>query len=655
MFPKEPLMPFLSKTIALAVLAAVMAVATTVPAAEAARDRKAPRIVAASVVDADRDTRADRLRLTYSERVRHARDADRRYPFSVAGYRVRSVAVARGTTVVLTLVERTVADPDARPAVVYRRTRSRPVRDRAGNQARRETFRSTRPHGNRRATLPTLPTDPTGPGQTPDPRTPDPVTPAAYCAMGIRPDVPDLPDLAFTDSNCDGIDGTETRAVFASPLGDDANPGTKAAPKREIDAAVVAAAATGRYVLAAEGVYKRVTAVTGIGIYGGYDPRTWSRSATRTTLIAGSPEAVFAENATGVVLELLSVRASTTQIGVPSGATFYGIRAIDGSGLTLRRVAVGARNGAPGDSGSTGAPGADGGDGADGGNGQCDGSKRGAGGAGGDSPSGRVGGAGGRGGGDKFGIGARSDPGLPGVEGSLGGAFANGGDPGRTGGDGGPGSGGVAGGNGAGGSNSLAAAGRVWVPQAGADGQAGLPGHGGGGGGGGGGQVCTFCNNGSGNGGGGGGGGGEGGLPGQRGGAGGGSFGLYLHSSTATVSDGSTISAGDGGAGGAGGNGGLGGYGGDPGVGSDYCKDELGIGGDGGPGGPGGGGGAGGGGAGGPSVGIVRAGLSRVTVSGGATVSSGAAGAGGAGGTSGSSEPGQAGTPGEAQPIYPAA
>ena len=81
------------------------------------------------------------------------------------------------------------------------------------------------------------------------------------CAPGdpaIHPGAADLPDLAFVDSDCDGIDGGETKAVFASPLGSDANPGTKAKPKRTIAAAVVAAAGTGRYVVAAAGGYTGV-------------------------------------------------------------------------------------------------------------------------------------------------------------------------------------------------------------------------------------------------------------------------------------------------------------------------------------------------------------------------------------------------------------
>ena len=55
--------------LALLVIATV-AVATVTGAV----DRKAPRIVAAVMVDSDLDARADRLRLTYSERVVHPAD-----------------------------------------------------------------------------------------------------------------------------------------------------------------------------------------------------------------------------------------------------------------------------------------------------------------------------------------------------------------------------------------------------------------------------------------------------------------------------------------------------------------------------------------------------------------------------------------------------
>ena len=49
----------------------------------------------------------------------------------------------------------------------------------------------------------------------------------------VHPGAPDEPDLpAFADTNCDGIDGDEARAVFVSPMGNNLNLGTRTRPKR---------------------------------------------------------------------------------------------------------------------------------------------------------------------------------------------------------------------------------------------------------------------------------------------------------------------------------------------------------------------------------------------------------------------------------------
>ncbi len=55
---------------------AVLAAAAIVLVPTAAPDRKPPRIVAAAMVDLNGNARADRVRLTYSERIRHVRDHD---------------------------------------------------------------------------------------------------------------------------------------------------------------------------------------------------------------------------------------------------------------------------------------------------------------------------------------------------------------------------------------------------------------------------------------------------------------------------------------------------------------------------------------------------------------------------------------------------
>ena len=246
-------------------------------------------------------------RLTYSARIRHARDRDGRYPLVVKGYRIRFVGAASGRTLALALVEKGEPDAGARPAIRYRRTRLQPVTGLTRIEAAAQLYRAARPHGNQPSPNP----PPAPPASTPPPP-PGPPTPldgdgdgtvdAQDCAprdKTVHPGAADLPDLGFVDSNCDGIDGTEKDAIFVSPLGKDTDPGTRAKPMRQIQAAVVAAKGKREYVLAAAGTYGRVEAATNVGLYGGYDGANWSRrTAALTSLIVGAPEGLFASGTT---------------------------------------------------------------------------------------------------------------------------------------------------------------------------------------------------------------------------------------------------------------------------------------------------------------------------------------------------------------------
>ena len=105
-------------------------------------------------------------------------------------------------------------------------------------------------------------------------------TPAlAACAPGAV----DKPDLGFVDSNCDGIDGDKAAAIFVAPGGSDANDGSFGHPMATVAAAVVKGLAAHKDVYVAAGTYDGKVSILGeagqIGIYGGYDPATWARSA----------------------------------------------------------------------------------------------------------------------------------------------------------------------------------------------------------------------------------------------------------------------------------------------------------------------------------------------------------------------------------------
>jgi hypothetical protein len=470
---------------------------------------------------------------------------------------------------------------------------------------------------------------------------------SADCAphdASIHPGAEDQPDLGFVDSNCDGIDGDAARSIFVSTNGDNANPGTRAHPMRTV-AAAVAKAATGRLaVLVAAGTYDEGAGVSprsNVGIDGGYDPASWARSAANQTLIVGAPQAVLADGATGVTLQLLTLRSNA---GLTAGESTYAVRAINRASLTIEHSILQSGDARAGAQGADGARGTNGAAGGAGGPGEDDQPIRGDGGLGGASSIGVAGGKGGIGGGNdnEEHNGAPGGGPFPGAGGSAGAS----GDPGQDGRPGSPGENGAhLGLPGAGGSNAADLALDRWHGHSGSGGGAGEPGSGGGGGGGGGAQDCFFCTPGGGSGGGGGGAGGGPGSGGGGGGAGGGSFGIYLSNSTVTLSAGTTITAGTGGAGGDGGDGGFGGIAGPGGLGGRGTS-EIGAGGAGGRGGFGTRGGSGGGGPGGPSIGLFKQGDCTVVVGPNVTIAFGTAGRGGTGGTPGAD--------GIAAPIFPA-
>jgi hypothetical protein len=451
----------------------------------------------------------------------------------------------------------------------------------------------------------------------------------------------DLPDDAFTDSNCDGIDGDIAAAIFVAADGDDTAAGTLAAPVRTLGQAFTRATASMRtQIYVSAGTYTgQVTLVNGISIYGGYSrAAAWDRStANVVTLENNSSNAqgqTFAVRGTNITsattLDRLTLRAG----GTAPGGSNYGLHCATCAGLRVRNGDVRATAGGNGTSGVVGPAGAHGGNGIAGTNGNPDGNNPGQGGNGGNSSCNRTGGRGGNGG-NSGGSGQPGSSGAPNTPGGTGGQVGASG-PSSTGGPGGNGTDGAAGNAGVNGNGAPAGAfdaGGFWVSAGGVSGSLGQPGNGGGGGGGGGGQNCgVFCQDGAGNGGGGGGAGGCGGGAGAGGSSGGGSFGAVLVNSTGAIISATHLESASGGRGGSGGTGGSGGLSGSGALGAQQTPSQIGVGGRGGNGGRGGAGGHGGGGAGGSSHALVTINTMATTES--ITTVAGAAGAGG--GSSGS-------------------
>ncbi len=166
--------------------------------------------------------------------------------------------------------------------------------------------------------------------------------------------------VTATDTASSSVTGSDSVPVngvlFVSLSGSNAYPGTQAQPMQTVSAAVSKAAASSPpfAVDVAAGTYNEGTGVTvtsGITIEGGFDPATWSHSSPETTTITGSPQAVTANAATGVLLDDLTLRGTA-----PTGAgnSAYGLLAVNNSSVTLTYVAASAENGTTGQGGSRG-------------------------------------------------------------------------------------------------------------------------------------------------------------------------------------------------------------------------------------------------------------------------------------------------------------
>jgi hypothetical protein len=442
-----------------------------------------------------------------------------------------------------------------------------------------------------------------------------------------------------------------TRAIFVTPLGDDANNGaTRTAPVRTLGVAIAKAVAAGggTDVYAGTGTYtESVNLQTGVSIYGGFESTTWIRNTqmSPTTIEGGSNMiAMSATNVNGVTID--GLRITTPLTGAAPGQSMYGVLLIQSSNIRIVNNRITAGSAGPGLNGQVGAPGIRGLTGNDGGNATCVGPTGIGGGAGasgqpdapiGGSQSGFAGGTGGNGGN----AGSAGQSGTAGNGTGAGSLGVGGSFPGNSGQDGGNGALGSVGQNGSAGAQLGTLSVGGYTPPDATGGTSGASGGSGGGAGAGAGTAT-----GAGGGGGGGGASGGGGNFGQGGRGGGGSFAIAVVSSTGIVLGENVLATGTGGVGGAGGLGGAGGPAGLGGTGGSGC-DGGGTGGQGGAGGGGGGGGHGGGGSGGPSIGIFEDAASVITI---VALNSHQIGFGGGGGAS-QGAPGAAGISAQARKL----
>src|SRR4051794_26740274 len=158
----------------------------------------------------------------------------------------------------------------------------------------------------------------------------------------------------------------ETQSFFVSVDGNDANPGTRAAPFATIRLGVLAAMSpVKKNVLIGAGTYTGPTIVlpNGVSLYGGYDPASgWTRSPANVTTFNST-------STNGIGISILSYTAigvvdgltiSTTTVGGAPSTSSIAVAINNSPGIALRynTLLPGVpRAGATGASGSAGAEG----------------------------------------------------------------------------------------------------------------------------------------------------------------------------------------------------------------------------------------------------------------------------------------------------------
>jgi len=195
--------------------------------------------------------------------------------------------------------------------------------------------------------------------------------PANGCEYSCTP-MPgvDLPDDSFRDSNCDGIDGDRTLAVFISNAGSDANDGlTTTTPVATIARALSVAGSAARsqvlFVTATYNVSAPVSLVGGISFYGGYSADFLTRTDTRASITSTAATAVRAQGlTTSVTVDRVNMTTADQTAASASTTTLY-VRD-SGDFLTLRFVNVLAGRGGNGTDASGGSAGGSGVRGTDG-------------------------------------------------------------------------------------------------------------------------------------------------------------------------------------------------------------------------------------------------------------------------------------------------
>ena len=161
----------------------------------------------------------------------------------------------------------------------------------------------------------------------------------------------DDPDDNFTDSNCDGIDGDKSKAIFVAATGSDTAGGSMELPVATLTHGIELAIAKGKDVYVCKGDYSEDTIqlnAKGVRVYGGYDcSAKWVRnSQSQPHLVSTSSTAISIKDVSdAVVFDRVDFTAANGKSGSENSIAVF---VSNSKNVTLRRGTLQAGSGADG-------------------------------------------------------------------------------------------------------------------------------------------------------------------------------------------------------------------------------------------------------------------------------------------------------------------
>ncbi|HMJ10347.1 MAG TPA: hypothetical protein VK524_03020 [Polyangiaceae bacterium] len=171
----------------------------------------------------------------------------------------------------------------------------------------------------------------------------------------------DLPDPDFRDSNCDGIDGDSSHAVFVATTGADTASGELYTPVKTLARALSLARADAglavRDIYVCDGTYPESIEIgaAGVHIYGGFDcAKGWARSHRHALVSPPRGQPLRVSRARDVLIRHVDFKAPDA---FQAGESVVAVSVLGSQDVTLEDAVLQAGNGAAGKPGQPSDPG----------------------------------------------------------------------------------------------------------------------------------------------------------------------------------------------------------------------------------------------------------------------------------------------------------